>query len=321
MKRLLAGVLALSLTAAASAGNFRFERDIPYGTRLDQPGEGGKHGHRSGQFFDLYWPNEVTANTPVFLYVHGGAWSQKWDKDVDGWHILSRLAERGVVCCSMNYVLQNDVLTDPKMPNRPNATFADMLRDIDLMISYLATNLPTRGLSPRKIGIGGTSAGAHLSALYACDGANPAALGLNLRHALPIGFVFDNVGPMDFSTPQMKAVLENREASDVPNLVLRSFRTLLARLTNGEPPMKWAPISLVNAKTPPFILAYNKLHPFSSTDGLVETAHCSRMEEALGRVGVRSESRFCWFRSHGWHTDSQLEWIVDTCAEFAALYL
>ena len=203
MKRLLAGVLALSLTAAASAGDFRLERDIPYGSRLDQPGEGGKQGHRSGQFFDLYWPNEVTTNTLVFLYVHGGAWSQKWDKDVDGWHILSRLAERGIVCCSMNYVLQNDVLTDPKMPNRPNATFADMLRDIDLMISYLAPNLPTRGLSPRKIGIGGTSAGAHLSALYACDGANPAALGLNLRHALPIGFVFDNVGPMDFSTPQM----------------------------------------------------------------------------------------------------------------------
>ena len=337
-------------------GAMRLYRDFAYGTRGDLKGEGAKypvwkdfkgapfHTHRSGQLFDIYLPaapGKVRADAPVLLYLHGGAWCMRWDKDAEGYQMIKRLCGKGFVVCSMDYQLQNDVITDAKATCRPNATFADMLRDIDLMVTHLKTFLPSVGVTPRKIAIGGGSAGGHLSALYSCDQANPGVLGLNLRHDIPIGFELDVIGPMNFLSEGMREAARSVTAKfaktgKVPDGMEARFVTLLGWLAGtdvyadarekGEKAVlatlhKWSPLSLVTPETPPFVLAYNKIHPFSGTDGMVEASNCTDMEEALEKVGVESASRFCWFRFHGQFTDSQLEWIADTCADFAARYL
>lgn len=369
----LAGLLALGLPAAEPSGGgngatllgkkpygidgrMHLYRDFAYGSRPDLPGEGDRypvwrdfkgapfHTHRSGQLFDVYLPDapgKVPAEAPVLLYLHGGAWCMRWDKDAEGYEMIKRLCDAGFVVCSMDYILQNDIMTDVKQPCRPNATFADMLRDVDLMVSHLKSFLPSVGVKPSRIAIGGGSAGAHLSALYACDQANPGVLGLNLRHDLPIGFVLDIIGPVNLMTDGMReAAIEAAEkfvkTGKASEDTTARFVTLLGWLTGTDVYAgyrekgakaiysalhRWSPLALVNPETPPFILAYNKLHPFSGTDGLVETANCTDMEEALGKVGVESASRFCWFRFHGQFNDRQLEWISETCADFAKRHL
>ena len=336
-------------------GAMHVYRDFAYGPRGDLKGEGDKypvwkdfkgapyHTHRSGQLFDVYLPDapgKVRVDAPVLLYLHGGAWCMRWDKDAEGYQMIKRLCEEGFVVCSMNYQLQNDVITDEKATCRPNATFADMLRDVDLMVTHLKTFLPSIGVMPKKIAIGGGSAGGHLSALYACDQANPRVLALGLRHDIPIGFELDVIGPMNFlSDGTREAVLaaaRSAKTDKASDGVENRFVTLLGWLAGadlcadyrekGEKAVlatlhRWSPISLVTPDTPPFVLAYNKLHPFSGTDGLVETSNCTDMEEALEKVGVESASRFCWFRFHGMFTDGQLDWIGETCADFARRYM
>ena len=357
-------VLPLLAVAAALCGKaphgidgaMHVYRDFAYGPRGDLKGEGDKypvwrdhrgapyHTHRSGQLFDVYLPDapdKVRPDAPVLLYLHGGAWCMRWDKDAEGYQMIKLLCERGFVVCSMDYQLQNDVITDARATCRPNATFADMLRDVDLMVSHLKAFLPSLGIGATKIAIGGGSAGAHLSALYACDQANPGVLSLGLRHDVPIGFVLDVVGPVNLMSDGMRtaafeATAEFAKTGKVPDGMEARFVTLLGWLagTNvyadarekGQKAVlstlhKWSPIALVTPETPPFVLAYNKLHPFSGTDGMVETSNCTDMEGALRRVGVESASRFCWFRFHGQFNDRQLDWIAETCADYARRFL
>lgn len=337
-------------------GRMHVYRDFAYGPRGDLKGEGDKypvwrdfkgtpyHTHRSGQLFDVYLPEapgRVSANAPVLLYLHGGAWCMRWDKDAEGYQMIRRLCEQGFVVCSMDYQLQNDLMTDEKAVCRPSATFADMLRDVDAAVTHLKTFLPSIGVRPKKIAVGGGSAGAHLSALYACDQANPSALGLGLRHDLPIGFELDVIGPMNFCSDGMRdAAVEAGERfvrdGRAPTDTNGRFVTLLGWLAGEDAYQafrrggaaaveailrRWSPLSLVNGRTPPFVFAYNKLHPFSGTDGLVETAHAEDMAEALEKAGVESTTRFCWFRFHGAFTDWQLDWIAETCADYARRYL
>lgn len=357
------GFLLLAVTAALCGkapqgvdGTMHVYRDFAYGPRGDLKGEGEKypvwrdhrgapyHTHRSGQLFDVYLPeapDKIRADAPVLLYLHGGAWCMRWDKDAEGYQMIKRLCARGFVICSMDYQLQNDIMTDVAATNRHHATFADMLRDIDAAVTRLGTFLPEIGVMPRKLAIGGASAGGHLSALYACDQANPSALGLGLRHDLPVGFVLDIIGPMNFRSEGMReAAVEAAEKfvrdGRAPTDTNGRFVTLLGWLADADPYSayrhggvdaldailrRWSPLSLVNARTPPFVFAYNKLHPFSGTDGLVETSHAEDMAEALERAGVENTTRFCWFRFHGQFTDWQLDWIAETCTDYAGRFL
>lgn len=342
-------LLALALVASAQgvAEPFRLVRDLAYGSRADAPGEGASYvgkmvkdgaghvcqTHRSGQFFDLLLPTPsgtAPADAPVFVWLHGGAWCQRWDKDGDAYHLLRRFAARGFVVVSMDYILQNDVLTNPSVPARAQATWADMLRDVDALVSHLRAFLPTWGVRPKSFGIGGASAGAHLAALYATDEGDPAALALGLRHELPVSFAVDVVGPVDLTLPSFRdPVLQVlRRARSAPDMFGR-WTTLLARLSGEDlasatSPValeavlrRWSPCAHVTSRTPPFILAYNRLHPFSSSDGLVPLACCDRMEAALSAAGVSCSTRVSWFQHHGQLRDGVQDWIVETAAKVA----
>lgn len=360
---------ALTLAEAKGAGvdgiepqpldaHMRVYRDLAYGPRgdlkedlerlpvlKDQPKF--THTHRSGQLFDLYLPDApgaVPADAPVLLFLHGGGWCMRWDKDSDGIGIIKALCAKGFVVCSADYQLQNDAISDANATCRPDATFADMLRDIDLAVSHLKTFLPEVGVRPRRIGIAGCSAGGHLASTYACDEGNPTWLGLGLKHALKIGYVLDIVGPVNFLTAETGQMLlksvqtfaatgVKMKAPGKPSIIAKErFVSLLEWLTatdfdaayraGGDAEVlnvlyRWSPVAMVTPKTPPFLLAYNKLHPFSGTDGLVETANCEDMAAALGRVGVECRVRYNWFRFHGMFSDRHIAWMVENCLELA----
>ena len=237
-------------------------KDLPYGER--QVGKGAVHPNVA-QTYDLYLPGnigEIDRSAPFFLFVHGGAW--KHGSKTAHAKQLVEMAEQGFVVASMNYVLCN--------PKQGGAhTFAEMLADIDAMVSHLPTLAQAAGISIPRFAIGGSSAGGHLSLLYAYDGGNPAALGLGLKHAVPVACVFTDCGPSDIASPEFMVAGLDWMKGDVKGwygllCVLAGgqygkddFRTTFERLA------KHSPVTLLNEKCPPTICLFG-------TTGKVKTS-------------------------------------------------
>ena len=228
--------------------------DLQYGGR--QLGKGTKDAN-SAQTYDLYLPGnvgEIDRDAPFFLFVHGGAW-KRGSKAGRYVKLFAEMAEQGFAVASMNYVLCN-----PK--NGEIHTFAEMLADIDAMVSHLPRVAKAVGISVPRIAIGGNSAGGHLSLLYAYDGANPSVLGLSLKHSIPVACVFSDCGPSDIASPEfMVAGLDWQKGS------FKNWYGLLCALAGGrygkedirvtgERLTKYSPISLLNGKCPPTICLY-----------------------------------------------------------------
>ena len=228
-------------------------QNLPYGGR--QVGKGAVH-ESVAQVYDLYLPGklgEIDRSAPFYLFVHGGSW--KGGSKSGRAKMFAEMAEQGFVVASMNYVLCNE-----KMGGRH--TFAEMLADIDAMVSHLPSLAKAAGISIPRIAIGGNSAGGHLVLLYAYDGANPSALGLGLKHAVPVACVFTDCGPSDIASPEfMVAGLDWMKGS------FKNWYGLLCVLAGGQYGQadlretagrlaKYSPITLLNGKCPPTICLF-----------------------------------------------------------------
>ena len=315
---------AFSHHAEANHPSVTVYKDLAYGDRRDRPDEGdgcqtGKvdafgHGydrHRSGQNFDLYLPADVSASSPVFVLIHGGAWCQPADKDTEEvYGTAGQLADAGYVVVSIDYMLQADLTADPTAKPYADATLDTMLRDVDTLMTYLKTFLPTIGVTPGKLAIGGGSAGGYLATAYAYDAACPDQLGLSLRHDLPVGFVLDVVGPVDLSSPQWMG------AADKALLSLPEYGALFGSLVSDKTesvPLqnrlaKYSPLSMVNRNTPPTLLLYNQLaadqDPLMQacglpSDGLVPVFTYQNMKAALTAAGVPHAGKLLQNAIHG----------------------
>jgi len=242
--------------------------DLAYGGR--QVGKGAVH-ESVAQVYDLYLPGklgEIERSAPFYLFVHGGSW--KGGSKSGRAEMFAEMAEQGFVVASMNYVLCND--------KRGGAhTFAEMLADIDAMVSHLPSLAKAVGISIPRIALGGSSAGGHLSLLYAYDGANPSVLGLGLKHDVPVACVFSDCGPSDIASPEfMVAVQDWKMRKGIFNDCYRwlcvlaggqygqeDFRVTVERLA------KHSPITLVNGKCPPTICLYGETGSIkTSTSGV-----------------------------------------------------
>ena len=186
--------LRLSPVKIPGRANVYVCKDLPYGPR--QVGRGTAQVD-AAQTYDLYLPGalgEIDQSVPFVLFVHGGAY--QFGSKTGRRKVLAEMAERGFAVASMNYVLYRK--------EEPH-TFAEMLADIDAMVSHLSVLAKAAGISMARLALGGSSAGAHLSLLYAYDQANPSVLGLGLRHGVPVACVFTDCGPSDIASPEFIA--------------------------------------------------------------------------------------------------------------------
>ncbi len=119
--------------------------DIPY----------VENGHPR-QVLDVYTPEDATEKKlPVMFWIHGGGW-QVGDKS-DVALKPKVLTERGFVFVSTNYRLLPDVQMDV------------LIRDVAKSLGWVHKNISTYGGDPKRIFVGGHSAGAQLAALICID--------------------------------------------------------------------------------------------------------------------------------------------------------
>lgn len=342
--------------------SIRIYKDLAYGTRADQADEGanyvnkagGKnsyHTHRSGQQYDLYLPASPISDAPVYLDVHGGSWSECFDKDGSEVELMKSLAARGFVAIGMDYQLQSDIMSKGETTARENATYADMLRDIDAMLQYLKDNeiLQSLGASTNKIIIGGTSAGAHLSMMYAWDQA-ATNHSVALNHPLPIRAVVPVQGPSDFTDPSMMVMaayfpyLENDAyVAASPELQqMKAYVTLMGWLSNttltqenfATEMAKWSPALLINENSCPAILAYSTTNTVDdatahqSSDGMIPVPLYDSLTNKLTAAGVDYRASLFTGISHGYlawsenlESNAGYQWLVTEIANYATNFV
>lgn len=233
------------------ANSQKLNSDIPY----------VENGH-ARQVLDIYTP-EKTADDglPVMFWIHGGGW-QVGDKG-DVALKPKVLTERGFVFVSTNYRLLPEVEMDV------------LIRDVAKSVRWVHTNIAKYGGNPKRILVGGHSAGAQLAALVCIDD----------RYLKEEGVPFDVLKgcvPVDGDTydiPKIIMTAEHRQA-----LYGGKMFTFGHRQKFGNDPEKHVDFSAVThvAKgkgIPPFLILYFSGNPDT-------TAQARRLEAVLKQAEI-----------------------------------
>ena len=110
---------------------------------------------------DLYSPKGLD-KAPVLVGVHGGGWQIGDRKFYTHWG--SYLAKNGYAVFAIEYRLMQ-----PGLKTYPGAVY-----DVKAAVQYVRAKAAELGVDPERIALMGDSAGAHLSALVALAGGEPA---------------------------------------------------------------------------------------------------------------------------------------------------
>ncbi len=247
-------VVALSLFAwflGSAASAQKLTSNIPY----------VENGHKR-HVLDIYMrENPGDKPFPVMFWIHGGGW-QVGDKS-DVALKPKVLTERGFVFVSTNYRLLPEVSMD------------ELIGDVAKSLGWVHRNIARFGGDPRRIFVGGHSAGAQLAALICIDD----------RYLKKEGVSFDVLKgcvPVDGDTydiPKIIMTAEHRQA-----LYGGKMFTFGHRQKFGNDPEKHVDFSAVThvAKDkgiPPFLLLYFPGNPDTR-------AQARRLESVLKKADI-----------------------------------
>ena len=226
--------LAFPLSFLSCIGSAqKLTSDIPY---VD-------NGHER-QVLDIYTPEGPTeGNFPVMFWIHGGGWQVGDKSDVA---IKPKvLAQRGFVFVSTNYRLL------------PEVTMDVLIRDVAKSLGWVHRNIAEYGGDPKRIFVGGHSAGAQLAALICIDDRYLKEVGVSLS-------ALKGCVPVDGDTydiPKIIMTAEHRQA-----IYGGKMFTFGHRQKFGNDPEKHVDFSAVthvakNKGIPPFLILYFSGNP------------------------------------------------------------
>jgi arylformamidase len=128
------GALRTERSARARA-TLRCQLNVPYGPT-------------SRQALDIF---PAGPNSPVEIYVHGGAWQAKSKDDVS--FIAEPLVPAGVTFVAVDHELA------------PSVTLDEIVRQVREAVAWVVRNIERYGGDPDRIHLSGHSSGAHLAAM------------------------------------------------------------------------------------------------------------------------------------------------------------
>lgn len=195
---------------------------------------------------DIYGPDKKDSTRPVVFWIHGGGWQAGDKSDVEvkpKW-----FTEKGFVFVSTNYRLLPEVDMDT------------LIRDVAKSLGWVHQNISRYGGDPKRVLVGGHSAGAQLAAILCTDD----------RYLKEVGVGFDSlIGcvPVDGDTYDIPAIIETAETRlRVHGMPMTKYGH---RLKFGNDPAKHKDFSAVThvAKgkgIPPFLILHVAAHPDTS---------------------------------------------------------
>lgn len=173
MKQFSHFLIASVLTAAAHGQNIK--RDIPYAGREDPR-----------RTLDVYTPANAK-NLPVVFWIHGGGWQAGDKNDVKmkpQWFM-----DKGFVFVSTNYRLLPDV------------DMGTLIKDVARSFRWVQDYIGEYGGDPKRVLVGGHSAGAQLAAIICTDDRYLKSEGVSFN-------VIKGCVPVDGDTYDVPAIIE-----------------------------------------------------------------------------------------------------------------
>ena len=281
-------ILTISIVAIIGVNRyFKYQRDQQHSQQqsetadLDWNDRDGElamnltYGEGERNVYDLFIPAGLDTKEPqhVMLFIHGGAWTSG-SKDAM-YHFCETFAKKGYITATMNYSYLSNV--------DPIVTAATMTDEVGACIGALKTEVLERGYNVDGIALSGQSAGGHLTMLYAYGHAE--------ESAIPIRFVFQQVGPSDFHgdtwgvDADMKTILHTGSALAGGISGLSGTPVSAKQLRNGDPAVEEAiaaisPASYVTNQTVPTLMAYGML------DDVVGTKQAEPLLEKFEEYGI-----------------------------------
>ncbi len=252
----LIAAFALPVLVLCNSGRAqKLTPDIPY----------VENGHER-QVLDIYTPETPgAASSPVMFWIHGGGW-QAGDKS-DVALKPKVLTERGFVFVSTNYRLLPDVEMEV------------LIRDVAKSLGWVHKNIAMYGGDPKRIFVGGHSAGAQLATLICIDD----------RYLKEEGVTFDVLRgcvPVDGDTYDIPKIIMTAELRQT--LYGGKMFTFGHRQKFGNDPEKHVDFSAVthvakNKSIPPYLLLYFSGNPDT-------TAQARRLEAVLKEAEIPARS-------------------------------
>ena len=178
MKYIAALLIVAALPSQVQAQTTPTKSNIPY----------VENGHER-QVLDIYAPPNAK-NLPVVLWIHGGGWQVGDKSDVKlkpQWFM-----DKGLMFVSTNYRLL------------PNVDMGTLIRDVAKSFIWVQKHIAEYGGDPRRVLVGGHSAGAQLASILCTDDRYLKAEGVSFD--VLIGCV-----PVDGDTYDVPAIIETAE--------------------------------------------------------------------------------------------------------------
>ncbi|MGV0786597.1 alpha/beta hydrolase [Mycolicibacterium sp. XJ2] len=219
-----------------------------------------QYGPRSSQLLDVWRPKELPAEpAPVLIFVPGGAWVHG-NRILQGYALMSHLAEKGWVCLSIDYRVA------------PHHRWPAHIHDVKTAIAWARANVDKFGGDRDFVAVAGTSAGGHLSALAGLTANDP-----ELQAELPEG--------SDTSVDAVVGIYGRYDWEDKSTVERVRFVDFLERVVVGHklakrPDVyrKASPIAQVHPEAPPFLIVHG------TGDSVIPVAQARSFVERLRAV-------------------------------------
>ncbi len=219
-----------------------------------------RYGEHPSQLLDVWRPKELPVEpAPVMIFVPGGAWIHG-GRQLQGYALMSHLAEQGWVCLSVNYRVS------------PHHRWPQHITDVKTAIAWARANVDRFGGDRNFVAIAGCSAGGHLSALAGLTSNDP-----ELQPDLPEGSdtsvdavvgIYGRYDWEDRSTPERERFVDFLE------------RVVVKRKIDRHPEIfrKASPIAQIHPDAPPFLVVHG------SGDSVIPVAQARSFVERLRGV-------------------------------------
>ncbi|MBD0377074.1 MAG: alpha/beta hydrolase [Flavisolibacter sp.] len=250
---------------------------------------------------DIYLPHNAKPNTPLIVWIHGGAWMLN-DKYADMSYMKNTIREfidSGYALASIDYRWST------------TAPFPAQIQDCNQALEYLYAHAEQYKLNRNRIALIGFSAGGHLASLLALSHNNgvKAFYAAGARPRFKINCVLDFYGPSDLLAASMST-------DTAVNNSRSSIAMLLGAMPVERPDLaRWAsPVTYIDKDDPPFLIVQGE------KDESVPNTQSRLLSSSLTLAGVKNELIIVPNAPH-YGPMFDAEWIRKKVFRFLATYV
>ncbi|MCH3994833.1 MAG: alpha/beta hydrolase [Prevotella sp.] len=240
--------------------------------------------------------NDTASHRPVLVYIHGGSWvhgNKSWIWSHYQQALTETFLRAHYAVIAIDYRLADGWRKD---------AFTELSDCRDALV-WISRNAGKYHLDIRRIGLWGTSAGAHLALLIGSDSGSP----------VPIRFILDDYGPTNLNSlfhTELPAFIVSLVKIVKPDLVEK--RKLMLRVFPDDSPQRLSPVNRIHKGMPPILISHG------DNDETVPVKQAYELEEHLKAVQVPYRLRIYPGEKHGLYTLTKSQ--VSDMARYALVF-